>query len=148
MLGSISNGTTANWLAITEPASGDVVGPASSTDTALAVYNGITGKLIRNSVATLSATGVLSFPAGGGPVLTTGGAAARKGTFTLVAGTLAAPIATTAALTGSVIVYTVVTLGTVTIASAFKTTIVTGVSFTPVASQITDTSTVNWAIVA
>lgn len=36
--------------------SGDVVGPASATDTALARYDGGTGKLLQNSVVTLSAT--------------------------------------------------------------------------------------------
>ena len=82
----------------------------------------------------------------GGPLETTG-TAARKGTFTLVAGTHA-QIPTTAAVTGSVILYTVVTLGTVTVASSFLSTIVNGVGFTPVASQATDTSVINWAIVA
>lgn len=77
----------------------------------------------------------------------TTGAAATKGSFTLSSGTHA-QIATTAAVTGSVIVYTTVTLGTVTVASSFLSTIQSGVGFTPVASQSTDTSTVNWAIVA
>lgn len=72
--------------------------------------------------------------------------APTKGSFTLTAGTHA-QIPTTAAVTGAVIVYTVVTLGTVTAASSFLTTIANGVGFTPVASQNTDTSTVNWAIV-
>lgn len=39
--------------------SGDVVGPASSTDNALARFDGTTGKLIQNSTATLSDTGAL-----------------------------------------------------------------------------------------
>lgn len=80
------------------------------------------------------------------PALVGTGAAATKGTFTLSSGTHA-KINTTAAVTGCVIVYTVVTLGTVTEASAFLSTIDNGVGFTPVASQNTDTSVVNWAIV-
>ena len=57
--------------------SGDVVGPASATDTAIALYDGITGKLIKNSVVLCDAsgniTGVLSItgPAGGSTI--TGG---------------------------------------------------------------------------
>lgn len=39
--------------------SGDVVGPASGTDNALARFDSTTGKLIQNSVATLSDTGEL-----------------------------------------------------------------------------------------
>jgi len=40
--------------------SGDVVGPASATDNALARFDGTTGKLIQNSVATLTDTGGLN----------------------------------------------------------------------------------------
>jgi hypothetical protein len=60
MLGSITGGNTANWFALTEPSSGNVVGPASATSTALARFNGTTGKLIENSVGLLSNTGVLT----------------------------------------------------------------------------------------
>ena len=38
----------------TATGTGDVVGPASATDNAIAVYNGTTGKLIKNSSATVS----------------------------------------------------------------------------------------------
>lgn len=40
--------------------SGDVVGPASSTDNAVARFDGTTGKLLQNSAATLSDTGALT----------------------------------------------------------------------------------------
>lgn len=46
------------WAAL--PSSGDVTGPASSTDNALARFDLTTGKIIQNSVATLSDAGVLS----------------------------------------------------------------------------------------
>jgi hypothetical protein len=39
---------------------GDVVGPASSTDNAIVRFDGLTGKLIQNSVAILSDTGALT----------------------------------------------------------------------------------------
>lgn len=40
--------------------SGDVVGPASSTDNALVRWNGVTGKLIQNSVGILTDAGAMS----------------------------------------------------------------------------------------
>lgn len=42
--------------------SGDVVGPASSTDNALVRFDTTTGKLIQDSVVTLSDTGSMTFP--------------------------------------------------------------------------------------
>lgn len=51
--------------------SGNVVGPASSTDNAIARYDGITGKLLQNSTVTLSDNGILSF-AGSGEAITAG----------------------------------------------------------------------------
>jgi len=42
------------------PADGDVGGPASSTDNALARFNGTTGKVLQNSSATLSDAGLLT----------------------------------------------------------------------------------------
>ncbi len=42
--------------------SGDVVGPASATDNALARFDGTTGKLIQNSVATLTDAGAMDVP--------------------------------------------------------------------------------------
>jgi hypothetical protein len=39
--------------------SGDVVGPAGATDSAIAVFNGTTGKLIKNSTITVTAAGEL-----------------------------------------------------------------------------------------
>ena len=39
---------------------GDVVGPASATDNAIARFDGTTGKLLQNSIVTVSDTGVIS----------------------------------------------------------------------------------------
>lgn len=238
ILASISGGNTPNWLGITDAASGNVDGPASATNTAIALFDGTTGKLIKNSVGlvstagiltglrptlpagtaaagtaplkftlgvnltspeagaveydgthltytnsvptrktiaqgpasstdlalakytgtageiqdsgtTLSADDVMTFPAGGGNVLTAGaGAAERKGSFTFDGSGTHTKILTTAALADSVLVYTVVTLGTVTAAQAILTTIDPGVGFTPVSAANNDSSVVNWAIVA
>lgn len=53
----------ANWQTFNAgSATGDVVGPASSTDEALARFDGATGKLLQDSNITLSNTGVLTFP--------------------------------------------------------------------------------------
>lgn len=43
---------------------GDIIGPGASTDEAIARFNGVTGKLIQNSLVTISDTGSLSLPAG------------------------------------------------------------------------------------
>lgn len=47
-----------------------VVGPTSASDEALVRYDGTTGKLVQTSGATLSDTGTLTLPAGGGIVVT------------------------------------------------------------------------------
>lgn len=48
----------ATWVTIA--AGGDVTGPGSSTDEAFARFDGLTGKIIQNSVATLTDAGVAS----------------------------------------------------------------------------------------
>ncbi len=53
------NSSTGKWQNSTAAGAGDVSGPASSTDNALARFDGTTGKLIQNSTATLSDTGAL-----------------------------------------------------------------------------------------
>lgn len=50
-----TDGSTASWS--TPAGSGDVVGPASATDNAVARFNLTTGKLIQNSAVTISDTG-------------------------------------------------------------------------------------------
>lgn len=51
-------GGVATWISSAN--SGDVIGPASSTDNAVVVFDGTTGKLIKNSVGILSVGGALS----------------------------------------------------------------------------------------
>jgi hypothetical protein len=147
MLTNLTAGV-ATWQALTGAASA-VLGPAVTVDNTIPRFDGTTGKLLQTSAVTMAdTTGAMTFPSGGGTILTAGaGAAERKGTFVLASGTHA-KIATTAAVTGSVIVYTIAALGTVTAPSALSLTIDNGVGFTPLASQLTDTSTINWAIVA
>ena len=50
----------ANWNVVTGSVSGAVIGPVSATDTAIALFDGITGTLVKNSVGTLSAAGLLA----------------------------------------------------------------------------------------
>jgi len=45
-------------------ASGFVVGPGSATDNAIALYDGITGELVKDSLVTVDVTGAISTPAG------------------------------------------------------------------------------------
>jgi hypothetical protein len=58
-----SNGAAANpsW---TSASAGDVVGPASATDNAIARFDGTTGKLVQNSAVTVSDSGGLGVAAG------------------------------------------------------------------------------------
>ncbi len=55
-------GNTAFECATLAGGSGDVVGPASATDSAIALYNGTTGKLIKDSVVKLDASGNITQP--------------------------------------------------------------------------------------
>jgi hypothetical protein len=127
-----------------------VQGPAAATDNAIARFDLATGKLLQDSAVTVADTvGTMTWPAGGGPVLTAGATGSeRKGSFVFDGSGTHAKILTTAALTDSVIVFTVITLGTVAAAQAILCTIDTGVGFTPVSADGTDSSVVNWAIVA
>jgi hypothetical protein len=52
-----NNSNVVTLLAAASGASGDVVGPASATDTAVALFDGATGKLIKNSPVTIGTTG-------------------------------------------------------------------------------------------
>jgi len=55
------NSTTGRWEnASGGSGSGDVVGPASATDTAVALFDGTTGKLIKNSTVTINTVGQAS----------------------------------------------------------------------------------------
>jgi hypothetical protein len=121
------------------------VGPTSSTDNRLARMDGAAGAYQEAIGTTLSDADVMTFPAQGGVVLTSGGAGARKGSVALIGGTANVP--TTAAVTGSVIAYSIVALGTVTDPMPMLITINTGVSFDITSEDATDTSTINWAIV-
>ena len=56
----VNSGATAVEWATDTAGTGDVVGPGSSTDDALAKYDGTTGKIVQNSNATLTDAGVLT----------------------------------------------------------------------------------------
>lgn len=60
-----TNGVGANPAWATATGTGDVVGPASATDNAIARYDATTGKLLQNSGATLDDNAVLGLPASG-----------------------------------------------------------------------------------
>lgn len=73
------NNTLSVWEPETDTAgTGDVVGPASSTDEAVARYNLATGKLLQNSVLLVSDTGAVS----GATTLAIGGALTGATTIT------------------------------------------------------------------
>ena len=56
----VNSGATAVEWATDTAGTGDVVGPGSSTDDALAKFDSTTGKIIQNSTATLTDAGVLT----------------------------------------------------------------------------------------
>lgn len=55
------NGTS-KWIAAAASGSGDVSGPASSTDEAIARFDSTTGKLLQNSTVTMSDAGTITMP--------------------------------------------------------------------------------------
>lgn len=124
-----------------------VSGPGSSVQHNLSAFADTSGKVFEDSA--ISATGGnITFPAGKGVALTAGATASeRKGTFTLNGSGTHAKVLTTAAVTGSVICFTIVNLNGDAAPSAIVATIDTGVGFTPVSSNATAASIVNWAIV-
>jgi hypothetical protein len=80
-----------NGTNVVEATSGDIFGPASSTDNAVARFDGTTGKAIQNSVVTIAdSTGDM---AGVGTL--SSGAITTTGVLTLPAGTVSAPAITT-----------------------------------------------------
>jgi len=61
-----TNGSTTFWAATAAAGgAGDVVGPASSTNNAIVVFDGATGKLTRNSLVTIGSTGAIVAPSVG-----------------------------------------------------------------------------------
>ena len=90
-------------------AGGDVAGPGSSTDDALARFDSTTGKIIQNSTATLSDAGTLTATAFAGALTgnVTGNASGTAATVTgatqsniTALGTIASLVATTADING------------------------------------------------
>jgi len=59
--GNLPTNTT-YWSLLAAAGTGDVVGPASSTDSVLAVYDGTTGKLLKNSTMPISSVGYIGSP--------------------------------------------------------------------------------------
>jgi len=67
---------------------GDVVGPASATDTAIATFDGVTGKLIKNNASVTIASNIITALGFSGPLNgTVGAATANTGAFTTVSAT-------------------------------------------------------------
>ena len=90
-------------MAWTANAGGDVVGPGSSTDDALARFDTTTGKLIQNSTATLSDAGTLTATAFAGALTgnVTGNASGTAATVTGAAQTAITSLAATVVINTS-----------------------------------------------
>lgn len=50
------------WSLLAAAGAGDVVGPATSTDSVLAVYDGVSGKLLKNSTMLITSVGYIGAP--------------------------------------------------------------------------------------
>lgn len=59
-----TDGTSVSWATVTSTGGGlgDVVGPASSTDNAIVRFDATTGKLLQDSLVSISDTGVITTP--------------------------------------------------------------------------------------
>lgn len=133
--------------------SGDVVGPASSTDNALTRFNGITGKLIQNSTAILDDAGNLTLnnvfttsattvSAGGTTILTVNSARYQQLTGTL-SQTFQLPDATTVLGTGQSFQFNNNSSGSLIITNNAGTTLYTAPAGGYAVSFLTDKSTAN-----
>ena len=99
-----TSASSATWSGITDAASGNVDGPASSTDNALARFDSTTGKLLQNSVGILSDLGILT---GVRPTLPAGTTAAGTAPMTFTAGVnLTSPVAGAVEFDGTHMTYT------------------------------------------
>jgi hypothetical protein len=103
MLTSTSSGS-ATWSGITDAASGNVDGPASSTNTAIALFDGTTGKLLKNSVGLMSTAGIMT---GVRPTLPAGTATAGTAPMTFTTGVnLTVPVVGAVEFDGTHMTYT------------------------------------------
>jgi hypothetical protein len=90
---SVANGVTAllycdGTNVVSGDFNGDVVGPASATDTAIATFDGVTGKLIKNNASTTIAANVITALGFSGPLNGTVGATTpAAGAFTTLSAT-------------------------------------------------------------
>lgn len=57
-----NDGTSSQWVQVNNPNGGNVVGPASATDNAIARYDATTGKFIQDSPATVNDAGDINTP--------------------------------------------------------------------------------------
>jgi len=110
-----NNGGTVTLLASSAGSLGDVVGPASATDKAIATFDGTTGKLIQNNSGVTITSGILTATGFAGPLNgTVGATTANTGAFTTLsatgvatfsAGTVSLPAITTSGDTNTSIFF-------------------------------------------
>jgi hypothetical protein len=140
--GNLNKATVASVIA----AGSGVTGPASSTDNAIARFDGITGLVVQNSATTVAdTTGTITFTAAAGGITLKQGANGRVGTFVLNGATPVTVSNTSIAVTDAIVISLNTVGGTVGAVPAIQT-ITASTGFT-VAGTASDTSTYNYAII-
>lgn len=137
------DGTLLTYTDSTPTRNALAVGPGASTSGGLASWSSTTGYKLLSNTPTISA-GVITFPAGGGNILSAG---TRKGTSVFSTGGVSAPITTSAVLATSIIVITRTNLAGSIAALGEYVTITPNTSFTVTSGDSADTSAFNWSIV-
>lgn len=122
-----------------------VDGPASSTDNAIARFDGTDGKLLQNSATTVNdTTGTITFNVAAGGVTLKQGANGRVGTTVLTAG--ASTVSNTSVAITDTITLSLNTVGGTIAAQPWVDTITAGVGFTVAGGGASNTSTYNYSI--
>jgi hypothetical protein len=128
--GALSVGNTIFTEQFLEGSQGHVVGPASATANAVARYSGTTGKLVKNSIVTLSDAGTLASSAG--LTLSATGALALTGTsLTVSKGTVVQASSATTGVTLDTPSGQITTVSLTTAALTTQTFTVTNASVVP-----------------
>ena len=130
---------------------GAVIGPSSAIDTTLAIFDGTSGKLIKNTLISATPDGDLTlngnvfFASSNKGVILKQGSNGNVGTTTLTAG--ASTVSNTNVAITDAIILSLNTVGGTIAGQPYVATITAGVGFTVAGGGGSNTSTYNYAII-